>query len=354
MDSTVKQMLDGFRYSVNSYSATLGPDNEKLNRAIELIDSLFSKAEDGADVSAVTMDPEFAEVGGLMGTLASEPVLPVKERTAGAAEASGGGTTDSEIPAASVVAVGYHMAYDALNGAAKESQAVYYERIFEIEEQAENAVHFNTLLAEDKVLLDMSRIPLIEAAEKTLKQAETVFSPAVDHQQKLAIETYSEVKSVAELEFEGTKMAELSNVEHVWDSLFIETLVLLPGCAQAIEAFGATDDSVAKLRNSHKFMADFMGITWDEVFVDPRFLLFWNNVLWPRVPVAKRDIYKVYSADGWRDLLKEKFYDPYVTDLPVPLSDPEKAYLRLWESEYPVHQTLELLNSPPRPVIRKK
>lgn len=112
----------------------------------------------------------------------------------------------------------------------------------------------------------------------------------------MAIGTYSEVKSVAELEFEGTKMAELSNVEHVWDSLFIETLVLLPGCAQAIEAFGPTDGSVAKPRNSHKLMADFMGNTWDEVFVDSRFLPFWNNVAWPRGPATKRVLYKVYSA----------------------------------------------------------
>jgi len=35
------------------------------------------------------------------------------------------------------------------------------------------------------------------------------------------------ISTVAEMEFDGTKMAELSNVEHVWNAQFIEVLQLL-------------------------------------------------------------------------------------------------------------------------------
>ncbi len=346
MDSTVKQMLDGFLYSVNSYASSLGENNEKLNRAKQLIDSLYAKAEEGADITAITMDPEFGEAGALVGALASEPPLPAAEQTSGA-----GDETVLEVPSASVVAAGYHMAFDALDAAARESQGVYYSRIFEIEEMAENAVHFNTLLVEDGVLLEMTRGPLIATAEQTLKQAETVFSPTVDFQQKQAVITYSEVNTVAELEFEGTKMAELSNVEHVWDAQFIEVLGLLPGCAQAVEAFGPTDDNLAKLRNSHRFMADFMGITWNEIFEDPRYLLFWNNMLWPLVPAEKRAKYSVSTAEGWRDLLKERFYDPFVKKEPVSQSNADKAVVKFRGSVYPIHRILVLLNDPPRPEI---
>jgi hypothetical protein len=348
MDSTVKQMLDGFRYSVGSYAASLGENNEKLKRAKQLIDSLYAKAEDGADITAITMDPEFGEAGALVGALASEPPLPVEEQTSGT---GAGGETASEVPSASVVAVGYHMAYDAMDAAARESQGIYYNRIFDIENKAENAVHFNTLLVEDGVLLEMARDPLIAAAEQTLRQAETVFSPTVDFQQKQAVITYSEVRTVAELEFEGTKLAELSNAEHVWDAQFIEVMGLLPGCAQAIEAFGPTPDNQAKLRNSHRFMAEFMGITWNEVFEDPRYLLFWNKVLWPLVPAKKRAKYSVNTAEGWRDLLKEKFYDPFVKNEPVPQPDAEKAFIMFRGKVQPVHSTLGLLNDPPRPQI---
>ncbi|MCD4702332.1 MAG: hypothetical protein K8S24_10800, partial [Candidatus Aegiribacteria sp.] len=125
-------------------------------------------------------------------------------------------------------------------------------------------------------------------------------------------------------------------------------------CAQAIEAFGPTDDNVAKLRNSHRFIPEFMGITWDEVFADPRYLLFWNKVFWPKVPAEKREAYGVNSAEGWRDVLKEKFYDPFVKEEPVPKADSSKALIRFWEKVYPVHEALDLLNDPPRPVIERK
>jgi len=246
------------------------------------------------------------------------------------------------------------MAFDSMGPSARESQGGFYERIFTIESQAENAVHFNTLVAEDGVLLDMSRDPLIDSAGQTLKQAESVHSPTVDHQQKLAIETYRKAGTVAELEYQGTLMAELSNAEHEWDAMFIETVGLLPACAQAIEAFGPSEENVVKLRNSHRFMAEFMGITWDEVFRDPRYVLFWEKVFWPKVPAEKRAKYEVDTAEGWRDLLKEKFYDPFVKDEPSVEPDPSKQLVILWKNEHPLHDALDLLGDPPRPVIERR
>ncbi len=351
MDATVKQILDSFRFSVGNYTSSLGPENEKLTRAKELVESLYSKAEDGADMMAISMDPEFAVVGALIGELASEPVLAPEEQASMSTE--GDMSSDGAVPPASIAAAGYHMAYDAMGLEAREKQGRYYSRIFELEEEAENAVHFNTLLVEDGVLFEMSREPLIEAAKETLAQAEEIYSPTVNYQQELVMKTYADVNSIAELEFQGTLMAELSNVEHEWDALFIEVIGLLPACAQAIEAFGPMDDLVGKLRNSHRFMAEFMGITWNEVFADPRYLLFWNNVFWPIVPPEKRTKYGVNSAEGWRNLLKEKFYDPFVKDEPVPQPDPSKARVRLWRKVFPVHETLDLLNNPPRPVIER-
>ncbi len=351
MDATVKQILDGFRFSVTNYTSSLGPENEKLARSKELVESLYAKAEDGADMMCISMDPEFGEVATLIGELAAEPALPPAERASSTTE--GNSASDEGIPPASIAAAGYHMAYDSMDSMTKEKQGRYYSRIFELEEQAENAVHFNTLLVEDGVLFEMSREPLLESAKETLAQAEEIHSPTVDFQQQLAMKTFAEVESIADLEFQVTLMAELSNVEHEWDALFIEVIGLLPACAQAIEAFGPTDDNVAKLRSSHRFMPEFMGITWDEVFADPRYLLFWNNVFWPKVPAGKREAYEVNSAEGWRDLLKEKFYDPYVKDEPVPKPDTTQAHIRLWRNQYPVHETLDLLNDPQRPVIER-
>ena len=346
MDSTLKQMLDGFSFSISNYESSLGPANAKLCRARELLEELRSKAENGADMTAISMDPLFSETAVLLGELASEPPLPPEEIEAMAAR----GEISDEIPAASVPAAGYHMAWDTIPPEHREKQKVYYDRIFQLEEQAENAIHFNALLMEDSVLLDMSRIPLMESARETLVQAEAAHSPTVDFQQKLAAETYSRVGTVCELEFEGTKMAELSNTEHPWDALYLEVIGLLPGCAQAIEAFGPNKESIAKLKNCHRFMAEFMGITWDDVFSDPRYLLFWNEILWPRVPAAKKAARGAFSAEAWRDMLWKQFYSPFVSDIPVQ-SDPALARVRFWEKEFPAVKTLDLLGSPPRPAI---
>jgi len=342
VDSTLKQMLDGLGFSIQNYASSLGPRNEKLVRAKQLLDELVASAESGADMAGICMDPRFSEVAALIGELASEPPLPREETGIEAADG---------IPPASIAAAGYHMAFDSLPPEQREKQKVFYDRIFELEKQAENALHFNTLLMEDTVILDMTRIPLREAAVATLEQAESVFSPTVNFQQRLAASTYERVTTIAELEFEGTKMAELSNTEHTWDSLCIEVIGLLPACAQAIESFGPNDDSIAKLKNSHRFMAGFMGITWDDVFSDPRYLLFWNNVFWPRVPEEKRLLHNVTTPEGWRDTLKTKFYDPFVKDEPPLRHDPEKARVRFWGQEYPSVKTLDLLNDPPRPEI---
>ncbi|MBD3278822.1 MAG: hypothetical protein GF388_11030 [Candidatus Aegiribacteria sp.] len=351
MDSTVKQMLEGFRFSVENYASTLGPDNEKLAEARKIIDSLYEKAEQGADVAAMSSDPNFARIGMLIGELASEePAAAPPSMETPSAETSGE-TAAGGVPPASVPASGYHMAYDSMDPATREKQAPFYQRIFEIEEEAENAIAFNTMLEEDGVLLEMSRQPLLQTAEETLQQAAEVHSPTVDHQQELAARVYGEVKTLEELEYQGTKMAEFSNVEHQWDAQYLHVIGLLPACAQAIESFGPTEENVEKLKRSHRFMADFMGITWEEVFKDRRYLLFWNRVFWPKVPPEKRKKYGVNSAEGWRDLLKKEFYDPFVKEEPPVEPLPDRSRIRFWRNEYSSFQTLELLEKPPRPQV---
>lgn len=355
MDSTLKQMLDSFRFSLDNSAAVLGQGNEKLIRARELMSKIDSMAEQGADIAAVSMDPAFAELGALIGELAAMPPAPVREAGSDdgipSSGTSGAPAEHDGIPPASVPAAGYHMAWDSMDQAGRRSQEAYYRRIFEIEEEAENAIHFNTLLTEDGVLLEMSRKPLMDAARETLEQSEDAHSPTVRYQQNLTLSTYRDVGTVTELEFQGTRLAEFSNVEHSWDAMYLDVIGLLPACAQAIESFGPSDENVAKLRNSHGFMADFMGITWDDVFTDPRYLLFWEMVLWPRVPGEKREKYGVHTAQGWRDLLKEKFYDPFVVEEQPVVSDPSRARVVFWRGEHASSEVLELLGNPPRPAV---
>lgn len=348
MDSTLKQMLDSFRLSVDNFAGSLDPANGKLVRARELLDMLTSRAEEGADISSISTDPAFGELGGLIAELASEPPAQGGSVPAGGTAAP---PVEGEVPPASVPAAGYHMAYESMDSATRERNAPYYERIFRIEEEAVNAIHFNTMLEEDGVLLEMSRRPLMDSAEDTLRQSKETHSPTVEFQQGLVLRTYADVRSMTELEYEGTRMAEFSNVEHPWDGMYIQVVGLLPACAQAIESFGPTDENVAKLRRSRSFMADFMGMTWESVFRDPRYLLFWNEVFWPKVPEEKRTAHGVDSPEGWRDVLKEKYYDPFLEDEPAVEEDPGRSVIRFWRKDHPMREVLELLRDPPRPAV---
>ncbi|MFP4365116.1 MAG: hypothetical protein ACLFR1_14735 [Spirochaetia bacterium] len=345
MDPSVKQMLEGFSYAIKNYTSSLGPENPKIKEAKKLYNSLIEKAESGADITAISVDPNFSRMGQLVGELASEPALSDEELAKYGEEIQ-----NDAIPAASLPAAGYHMARDQLDGPTQVKMKKYYDRIFEIEEKAENAIFFNAMLVEDGVLLEMSREPLIEEANKALEKAKEAYSPTVNYQQQHAVQTYSNVKTVAELEFEGTKMAEMSNVEHEWDALFLEVIGLLPSCAQAIEAYGPTDENVKKLKNSYRFMAETMGITWEDVFSNDRYLYFWENVLWKRVPFAKKAMYRVTSAKGYADFLKKKYFDPFIKDEEVPEKNPEQKVL-FWGKEYDAQNVMKLLAGPPRPKV---
>jgi hypothetical protein len=344
MDVSVKQILDSFEFSIKNYISSLGPENKKILEAQQRLERLKNRAEAGADITKISTDEDFSKLGMLIGALASEPPLSEEE------QAKFQNEIEEEIPPASIPAAGYHMAYNALPPEAREKMKPYYDRIFQIEQQAENAIFFNTMLMEDGVLLRMSQEPLIKIAEEALEKAKEAYSPTVNFQQKLTKETYKQVETIPELEFEGTKMAELSNVEHEWDSLFLEVIGLLPACAQAIEAFGPTEDNVQKLKNSYKFMAEFMGISWEDVFQNERYLYFWNNVFWPKVPPEKRAMYAVSSPEGYRDVLKRKFFDPFIKDEPVPQKNPEQK-IHFWGKDYRIKDVMKLLQNPPRPDI---
>lgn len=343
MDPVVKQMLDGFSFSIKNYQTSLGPDNEKLQRSKELLEKLLEKAEQGADVTALSTDPAFSELGGLVGQLASEPPLPPEQQ--GAPDAEGDGVPDASVPAA-----GYHMAYRALPAESQEKQHKYYQRIFDIEADAGDAITFNTLLQEDGVLLEMSREPLIEEAEKVLEHNKKIFSPTVETQQKSTIAAYQQVNTVAELEFEGTKQAELSNVEHEWDGCYLKMIGILPECAQAIEAHGPLPELIAKLQHCYRFFPRLCGMDWDDVFRDERYLYFWNNVFWEKMPAVKKAKYRVTTPEGYRDVLKKQFFDPFIKDEPVPEKSGD-THLRFWRQEYPISKAKQLLDDPPRPEI---
>jgi len=36
-------------------------------------------------------------------------------------------------------------------------------------------------------------------------------------------------------------------------------------------------------------MAENFGLTWDDIFANPRYQLYWSKIVWPKVPDKKRE-----------------------------------------------------------------
>jgi hypothetical protein len=348
MDANLKQIFDSFSFAIKNYTSSLGPDNNKIKESKKLLEKLSQKANDSVDTMAIYVDPSFGKLGVLLGELASETPLSAEELAK-----YGIGTEDFEIPPANVAAAGYHIAFDNLSDEIKGTLKPYYDIIFEIEQKAENVVFFNSMLAESGVLLRMSLEPLIKTTKNALEQSAQIFSPTVNHQHQLAIETYGKVKSVAEMEFEGLKMTEMANTEHEWDALYIEVLDLLPACARTIETFGALESSIRKLRGSYKLMSEFMGMEWEDIFTDERYLFFWNNFLWNNYPQEKKTRNNLNSPKEYHIWLKKNFFEPYIKDESKHDKNPDQK-VHFWGKDEHIHESMKLLCNPPRPMIIKE
>ena len=342
-----KQMLESFEFSITNYTASLGADHPKIVKARTLLEEMHKKADGGADIVALSGD--LGELGVLLGELASEQPVPQASGSGAQAASAPEMPSSGDVPPASVAAAGYHMAWSQFPPAQQEQQKPYYDRIFAIEAESENAVFFNAKLREDGVLLNMSRDPLVKIARDALEKSREIFSPTVDYQQNLAITTYENVNTVAELEFEGAKMAGFSNVEHEWDAMFCQVIGSLCACATAIMAFGDGEENVKKLQNSYKFMAETMGISWEIMVANERFRYLFENVLFPKVSAAQKAMMGT-TPDAFLASLKEKYFDPYIKEEPVPELNPERN-VRFWRSEYSSDDVMGLLADPPRPEI---
>ncbi len=148
-------------------------------------------------------DPTYTELFQLLPELSTD-VPPPSERPVDT------GTDTDAIPPIITYTAAYHTAFNLLPPDDREKQSEYYQRIFDMEEAATDSLDFNIMMLEDDVVLDLTRVMVIEAAVKTLERAAELHSPTIDFQQKHAIDTYSKVKTASELVFEATFMAECS------------------------------------------------------------------------------------------------------------------------------------------------
>lgn len=266
MDATIKQILSSFEVGLNNYKDKLGETNEKLKKALDIFQKLNQLAESAKDMMDFYAKPEanslLGDLSALMPELAKEkPLQGIRN-----------------VPAASAVASGYHMAYDQIPKDQVETRKIY-ERVFELEKAAENALVFLRMMAEEGLFLKMSRVPIMESQNRALDNAKNLAQPVMVNYHEKTLAQVSQAKSLAELEYLSNLQAEISIYQNLWDTSFLNISALLIG--NAISSWILTHDEADRqeVENSYRFIAEFYGVDFDTLFKIPRIWDYFCRIL---------------------------------------------------------------------------
>ena len=269
MDSTIKSMLDGYGFAMQSYKEKLGADNEVYKKAESMFAELTSIAEAAADLNdfyAKGMDKFQAMSTVLMDLAKEKPVNPAK----------------ITIPSSAQIAQPYHIAYDSITDIDKSPETKkVYERIFEIEKTAENGLHFMRIMAEENLLFRMTLVPEIEKEKSGLREG----ADATSQPQMLAYHDYylkdlESCKSPAEMEYLSNIRADVSYFDTYWENGLVYAVYWSLVGAITEYIMDPSEDNRQGVENSYRFLASYFSLDYDRMISLPRIRDYFNKVVW--------------------------------------------------------------------------
>jgi hypothetical protein len=316
MDATLKQILSSFEGGLNSYREKLGESNEKLKKALALYDSLHAMAEKAKDMMDFYAKPEnnqaMNDLSAVMPELAKEkPIHGVRTS-----------------PPATQVAAGYHIAYDQMPKDDPATNRVY-ERVFELEKQSENAAVFLRMMAEEQLFLKMSAVPLLSKQDSLRENAKKLSQPVMANYHEKMKAKLSSVQSTAELEYESNLEAEISIYQNLWDMLFLNSTENLLGNAITSWMLTHSEDDREEVENSYRFITEFFGMDFDQLFKVPRVWDYFKNVLFGSVSssLASKGVNSAeMMLEGFKSVLEECIKGKK----PVDMGPAQNRKLLLW------------------------
>ena len=274
MDAAIAQIISGFGPGISVYEGNLGTDHPLILEAKTLLSEMEEIGEGAGDIGGFMAQAQdkMTRLGQLMGELAT--AKPQEKAEPG----NGSRATD---PVVAQMVSAYRAGFNALDRSDpfNAGQVACYERIFDLASQAENALHFQRLLVESGVLIEMPRDQQIATSKKTLEmyREKKLSAPVMKTHYRLLDEAMTEVKSGAEIEFAANLLVEYNAAEQQWDGIIQhymtkaidETVGLL---------MDPSEEQQKNVENATRFVAEFFGIGWDEMFAVPRVWDYWQMV----------------------------------------------------------------------------
>jgi hypothetical protein len=343
MDEGSRGMLDSYKSGIDNYVNRLGKDHPKIVPLLALFAEFEALGEKCSDYGAFHEAASAQNFYGRLTNLMTEAAM--------AQPASGA----SNEPTVAQAAQGYHAAYDSLSAEIKSGPTgKAYERIFAIEKEAASALQFMRRLAEEHLLVDISRVQLIaefKRAQQEIKDAAKhtggggISVPATDAYLRATIEAMEQAKSITEIEYLAQARADIAQLATLWDSGFMNALYHMFGNALSGYMMAETEENRQEVESSARFLGDYFGVDWKALHEVSRVWDFFSVTLWPTVSkdyAAKN----ISTAEGFRDYMKG-YFDKAMKDKPPVSVNNANRTVFFWGKTLPladVHRTL--LNPP--------
>jgi len=342
MDPTIKQMIDGYSVGFEAHRARLGEDHPEYAKAAALYDELRQAGEAATDFGSFfeSAGGLFEEVGAALTALGE---VPAPE---GVSAGAGGGGSETAVLVSPYKA---RMAgFDRTRPEGEEAAALC-ERAISLGDQAGGALPLLTALAREAIPGRVAALEQRIVARDTGESAQGLSQPCLEHHYRVLGQTLEGARTETEVELEVNRLVELNSVENEWDTVLVHYLM------KAIhETVGLLMDKSPTqqqtVENSYRFVCDFFGMDWGQVWAHPRVWSMWTmeyektKHAW----VSERDCHTPEQA---RDFITGLFEGVMKERAPAAVGTPDGKSLVMWDRPTSLDEVPAIYSNPPRPEI---
>ncbi|MFO1479964.1 MAG: hypothetical protein U1F40_07165 [Turneriella sp.] len=343
MDEGSRGMLDSYKSGIDNYVNRLGKDHPKIVPLLALFAEFEALGEECSDFGALHAAASEQNFYGRLTNLMTEAAMAQP------------GEGKSNEPTVAQASQGYHAAYDSLSAEIKAGPTgKAYERIFAIEKESASALQFMRRLAEEHLLVDISRVQLIAEFKRGQQEIKNtakhtggggISVPATEAYLKATIESMEQAKSITEVEYLAVARAEIAHMATLWDTGFMNSLYHIFGNALTGYMMAATEENRQEVESSARFLGDFFGVDWQALHSVSRVWDFFSVTLWPTVKenyAAKG----ITTAEGFRDYMKG-YFDKAMKDQPPVAVNAANRTAWFWGRVVPLGDVHKTLLNPP-------
>lgn len=340
MNDDIKNFLASYKGMIDTYRPKVVPDSAGLKDAEEYLKKMSDLGERCSDISEylgkVSELDMLNKFSVLLSALATESLKA--QQTSG----------ETKVPSVADAALGYHKAYESIHDKTAQPETCrIYERIFELEKKSSHAGEFVRKMAEEKLFVKMSSVPLAEKFRPLASQADSLSIPVMAYHNECMLRMAEGASSATEIEYESNRLLELNRMELTADELLCNDLFYTLGGAISGWLLSPTEENRRRVENSYRFVAEFFGIDSCELYETPRVVDLIEKIIIPML--NKNEEGKIFTVEGFIGEQKGAIDACLKGKEPLEIGASSMKNVLLWGKDVPLKNILAAYRNPERP-----